>query len=178
MKNLFTWVLLLFATGLLAQAPQSIPYQAIAMDAEEEIIANEFLGVEIQLLEGAASGRPVYAELHTVESDENGLFQLNIGRGYVTYGSFTNMYWKERSYFVKVQLDVTGGTDHETVGTVELLSVPYALFAAQAANGPPGLQGPSGDIGPPGVPGSSNPPGTPGLAGPDCKDHQDRKDHL
>ena len=73
------------------------------------------------------------------------------------------------SHYVKVELDASGGTNYQAMGTSQLLSVPYALYAAESgtggATGPMGAQGPTGATGPSGMNGSDGAIGATGQTG-------------
>jgi hypothetical protein len=53
--------------------------------------------------------------------------------------------WSNDNYYLKVGMDVAGGTNFLTMGTTQLLSVPYALHAATADSIVGGVNGFSGD---------------------------------
>ena len=60
-----------------------------------------------------------------------------------------------RTLFIKTETDPTGGTSYTIAGTNELMSVPYALYAANG--GTPGPTGPAGPAGPTGATGPAGP---------------------
>jgi len=122
---------LLLALSLLSfsQAPQSFSYQAIARDATGIGIANQNIGLRISILQNSVTGTSVYTETHTVSTDANGVLNLAIGTGAVTAGTFSSINWGAGTYFVKIEMDITGGTNYVLMGTSQLLSVPYALYA-------------------------------------------------
>lgn len=111
------------------QAPQSFSYQAIARDASGNGISNQNIGLRISILQNSITGTSVYTETHTALTDANGVLNLAIGTGTVTTGTFSSINWGEGTYFVKIEMDVTGGTNYVLMGTSQLLSVPYALYA-------------------------------------------------
>jgi uncharacterized protein (TIGR02145 family) len=80
-------------------------------------------------LQGSATGNAVYTETHSATTDGYGLINLEIGKGTVTLGTFSGINWGTSTYFIKVSVD---GVE---MGTSQLLSVPYALYAKTAANG-------------------------------------------
>lgn len=134
MKNcIMTICFLIFATGLFAQAPQAFKYQAVARDNSGNLIANQSVGFRISILQNSPTGTSVYSETHTVASNNLGLVNLDLGAGNPVSGTFSTINWGSGNYFVKVELDVTGGSNYLFMGTSQLLSVPYALHA-QTAN--------------------------------------------
>ena len=135
MKNIYTLFLaLIFAGSLMAQTPQSFKYQAVARDASGEVVANQEMGMQISILQGSTSGTAVYVETFTPTTNKFGLINLDIGAGTVVSGDLTTIDWSSDTYFVKVEMDITGGTTYEEYGTSQLLSVPYALHAKTAEN--------------------------------------------
>lgn len=168
----FTFILtLLFTlsifciTEVLAQLPQAFSYQGIALDKEDLPVVNQALGFKISILEDSAAGNSVYSETHTATSSEIGLFNLQIGRGTVLEGLFGNINWGVKRHFVKVEMDIEGGENYTLAGTVELLTVPYALYALESGSSVPGPAGPPGPPGVNGMPGTPGPPGPPGPPG-------------
>jgi hypothetical protein len=67
-----------------------------------------------------------------VNTDSFGLFNLIVGAGAVQSGSMNSIQWSTDNFYLKVGMDITGGTNFLTMGTTQLLSVPYALHAATA----------------------------------------------
>ncbi len=60
---------------------------------------------------------------------------IEIGGGTVLTGSFSTIDWSNGPYFVKTETDpdgATGGISYTISGTSQLLSVPYAFYAANA----------------------------------------------
>jgi uncharacterized protein (TIGR02145 family) len=130
MKKIFTLITaLLLTTIIFSQAPVSFKYQAVLRDVRGNIKANTSAGIIISILQGSATGTTVYSETHSITTDGYGLINLEIGKGTVTNGTFSTINWGSGPYFVKVVVD---GVE---MGTSQLLSVPYALYATKAANG-------------------------------------------
>lgn len=135
MKKIYTFFTTLFIVGsLIAQAPQSFKYQAVARDASGNIVADQAVGMQISILQGSISGTAIYIETFTPTTNGFGLINLNIGTGTVVSGDFATIDWSGDTYFVKVGMLIAGGTSYEDFGTSQLLSVPYALHAKTAAN--------------------------------------------
>ncbi|MCP4089288.1 MAG: hypothetical protein GY746_05805 [Gammaproteobacteria bacterium] len=126
--------ILLIAGTLLAQAPQSFKYQAIARDVEGNIISNKQVSLRISLLQGSNSGKIVYSETHDVTTNSFGLITLEIGNGKFNNGDFKSINWGLSEYFVNIEIDINGGSNYLTMGTSQLLSVPYALYAERSGS--------------------------------------------
>lgn len=167
----FTLVILFFLAFLLAnaQAPQSFNYQAVARDASGNIIANQILAIRISILQGSSSGTLVYQESHNPITNQFGLFSIFVGQGLVTNGTFSSIIWSSGNYWLQVELDPTGGSSYVVMGSNQLLSVPYALYAETSGTaGITGPTGPTGNIGLTGsigATGSTGPQGVQGNAG-------------
>ena len=133
MKKIYTLFLaLIFAGSLMAQTPQGFKYQAVARETSGDVIADQAVGMQISILQGSTSGTAVYVETFSPTTNEFGLMNLNIGAGTVVSGDLTTINWSADTYFLKIEMDITGGTAYEEYGTSQLLSVPYALHAKTA----------------------------------------------
>jgi len=133
----FLFFTLLFVDAALGQAPQKMSYQAIIRNADDELIRNESIGMRILILEDSEFGSAVYVETQVVTTNANGLVSIIIGDGDVVQGDLSNIEWGQKPHFIKSEIDPNGGENYTLVGTSELLSVPYALYAA--SGGEPGL---------------------------------------
>jgi uncharacterized protein (TIGR02145 family) len=114
---------------LQAQAPQGIPYQAIARNASGAAIANSAVRVRFSIRDSIATGIIRYQETHNPTTSALGLFSVNVGRGTVVSGSFAGINWGKNAKFLQVELDPAGGTSYTDLGTTQMMSVPYALQA-------------------------------------------------
>jgi hypothetical protein len=142
---------LLFTFYLFSQAPQGFNYQAVARDSDNSVLKNTVLDVKIGLLH------------------DLGLFTLKIGDTNATNSggtaaTFSDIDWTTGSYYMKVE--VNDGSVYVDMGSAELLSVPYALFAEDGNDGPVGPQGEQGEAGAQGSPGPTGPTGPQGIQGP------------
>lgn len=133
MKKLIVLFCLLAASAIKAQAPQYLNYQGIARDAGGTIITTA-IGVKFEILQGSASGTVVYDETNTITPSSAGIFTTAIGSGISGIGTFSLITWANGPYYIRVNIDPAGGTSYSTVGTSQLLSVPYALYAEKAGN--------------------------------------------
>lgn len=140
--------MILGTMSLLAQAPpQGINYQAVALNAEgQEIVGVDAAGqvipereiaVRFSIISGSANGTVEYIEEHVTNTDQFGLFDLVIGMGNPTggqSGTFDAIDWGSGAHFLKVEIDIEGGINYKVMGTQQMMSVPYALYAATAGN--------------------------------------------
>lgn len=126
--------LLLLLNLAVAQSPEALKYQAVVRDANNAPLAWQSVTVRISILESSPTGTASYQETHSATTTELGLISLNIGEGSVLYGSFDAIDWGSYEHFLQVEVDQYGGTNYELLGTSQLLSVPYALFAKEAGS--------------------------------------------
>ena len=124
-----------FLTIVKAQIPpNAFNYSAVARNAAGQPIAAATIGIQITILKTSPIGTSEYSENHFVNTDAFGLFNLVIGAGAVQSGSMATIDWSIDNYYLKVGMDATGGTNFIIMGTTQLLSVPYALYAKNAGS--------------------------------------------
>ena len=149
MKTYSTLLSCFISLNLWAQAPQKMSYQAVIRDGNNDLIVNGSVGVRFSVLQGSSTGSSVYTESQTLSTNENGLISTEVGG----QAGFSAIDWAMGPFYMKTEIDPVGGSNYTLNGTSELLSVPYALYAANG--GVPGPQGPQGPVGPAG-PASGN----------------------
>jgi len=133
MKKAFTFILaVLLTTIIFAQSPEKISYQAVVRNSNNVLVANKQIGMQICILQGSPSGTVIYVETQTPTTNANGLVSLEIGSGTVVLGNFSSIDWANGTYFIRTETDPEGGASYTITGTIQLLSVPYALHAKTA----------------------------------------------
>lgn len=137
--------------NVFAQSPQAFNYQAIVRNASGTVIQDQNVSLRISLLQDSVTGTPVFVETHTAVTNTFGLVNLKIGKGTVVSGNFATIDWSAGLYFIKIEMDVTGGNTFVEMGVSQLLSVPFALYAASGNQGPQGIQGLPGTNGQNGI---------------------------
>lgn len=130
MKNFFFIIFLFGSVSLFAQSPQKMTYQAIVRDAASNLVVNALVGVRISILQASPTGPAPYVETHNETTNVNGLLTLEIGGGTMVSGTFSTINWGFGPFFLKTEIDPTGGSNYSIIGTQQLLSVPYALSAS------------------------------------------------
>ena len=154
MSKIFTVLsAVLISASLWAQAPQSFSYQAVVRGVNNQLLVNQAIGMKVSILQGSETGTAVYVETHTPTSNANGLVSISIGAGKGLSSNFTTIDWSKGSYFIKTETDPTGGANYAFTSTSQLLSVPFALYAANSQPGPKGEKGEQGLPGKDGVQG-------------------------
>ena len=119
-------------TSSFAQAPEMFNYQAVVRDNAGNILSNQAVSFRLSILQGSMYGASVYVETQKDTTNSYGISVLKIGAGNPQYGSMTGINWTNGSYFIKVELDQSGGTAYTTMGVTQLISVPYALHSKTA----------------------------------------------
>ena len=144
MKKLYPFLILLFLSlSIYAQSPEKMSYQAVVRDANNTLIANQTVGMQISILQSTITGAVVYTEIHSVDTNINGLVSLEIGNG-SSSDDFSTIDWNSGPYFIKTETDPTGGSSYTITGTSQLMSVPYAMYAKSSGSSLPGPEGPAG----------------------------------
>ncbi len=113
-----------------SQAPNSFKYQAVARDANAQVMMNQVVGLRFSLVEDMMTGNVVYAEVHYPTTSDRGVFSLEVGNGNQQTGSMMNVDWANHNYFLRVEMDPQAGNAFQLMGISQLLSVPYAMHAA------------------------------------------------
>jgi len=139
--------IILFWISVSAQnPPQKISFQAVVRNSSNTLLSNTAVGMRISIVQGTVSGTVVYREIFSPNpsTNINGLVTVEVGAGIPQVGAFSEINWDNGPYFIKTETDPVGGTNYTISGTTQLLSVPYALYAAQAGNAGWGLTGTAG----------------------------------
>ena len=122
-KALFTIAIMLASLFTIAQVPQGFSYQAVVRDKNNAIVANKSISLTISIIRDNIT---LYTETHTPTTNANGLFSIEIGNG-SSNGNFAAIDWSYGNFFLETDSDY--GTT-----TTQLLSVPFAMYAAKAGN--------------------------------------------
>jgi uncharacterized protein (TIGR02145 family) len=127
MKPLLTFLFLAISAVVFSQAPQSIPYQAVIRNTDGSTMANAAVTITFKIHDNSATGTVVYEETHNNNTNAQGLVSLNVGGGTAVTGTFSGIQWGTRSKFLQVLMNAGNGI--VDLGTQQLMSVPYALYA-------------------------------------------------
>jgi hypothetical protein len=130
MKNTFTLIFSFFFIAIsFAQSPERFNYQAVIRDSGGNIIASQNIGIRFTIHQSSSTGTVVYSETQAPTTNEFGLINLQIGSGTVVTGTIQNINWGSGPFFLETFIDVSGGTNYVSMGSNQLMSVPYALYA-------------------------------------------------
>src|ERR1019366_5783976 len=90
------------------------------------------VSIEFQIHDSTATGTIIFQETASDTTNQFGLITHAIG----TNSPLATIQWGAGQKWLQVLIDPTGGTNYVDMGTTQLISVPYALFAANSAAGP------------------------------------------
>src|SRR5688572_6954681 len=139
MKKILLFLLITYSSIINAQVPNQINYQGIARNAVGNVIPGKNIAIRLSIRDGNATGTIVYREVRNVTTSNLGLFSIAIGStGAVSVtGTIAGINWNLGAKFLQVEIDPEGGSSFIDLGAGQLLSVPYSLFAGNAASGTP-----------------------------------------
>ena len=132
MKKLITLLALVISLITFAQAPQGFNYQATVRNAAGDLIINQNVTFKFNIMLNTSTSLPVFSETHYVPTDDLGQVNLTVGEGTATTGTFADINWGNGSYYLGIELST--GANFVAMGTSQLLSVPYALYANTAGS--------------------------------------------
>jgi hypothetical protein len=134
MHKILVVCFLLLVKVLSSQAPQKISYQGVARSATGAVLSNTAIAVKFDIHRGSALGTIIFTEQHqgstALTTNAFGLFTTAIG----SINSLSGIDWTNGPFFIEVSIDPANETSYSSVGTQELMSVPYALYAEKAGN--------------------------------------------
>ena len=132
MKKLYTLLVLVITIITNAQAPQGFNYQATVRNSAGALIVNQNVYFKFNVMLNSQTSVPVFSETHMAPTDDLGQVNLVIGQGTATTGSFSTINWANGNYYLGIELNT--GAGYVAMGTTQLLSVPYALYANSSGN--------------------------------------------
>ncbi len=166
MKKVYSIVLGLFiVVSINAQLPpQMFNYQAIARDNAGNPLDSTAVSFKFIIHDLTGTGTPLYTETQATTTNHFGLATAQIGDGIPSQGAFSTINWGGGPKYLEVDLSVNGSS-YNPMGTSQLISVPYALYAQTSGNGGGGATGPTGANGVTGQNGNTGPTGPTGATG-------------
>jgi len=125
---------LIVANRVHCQAPQKINYQAVARDADSgSELANQSVFLVAKIIQSSSGGALVYQEEHAnISTNDYGLFSIEIGNGTPLTGSFDEINWSSNQFWLEIDIDLGDGL--QTMGSMQFVSVPYAIHAETVSN--------------------------------------------
>ena len=118
-----------------AQAPNLLNYQGVARNAVGNPLPNQTMKLRLSIHDLLPSGAVVYSEIRQITTNLGGLFSVQIGSAGASSstGTLGGVNWIVGNKFLQVELDPASNNNYIDIGTVQLVSVPYAFGAGSAA---------------------------------------------
>jgi hypothetical protein len=127
--------MLLISICAIAQVPQGMNYQAIARDNSGNPILNTHICLRFTIHSGSGSGPIQYQETDTITTNGFGLVTIKVGMGNVIQGIFDTIPWNSGNQYMQAEIDMNGAcSTWVDMGTSQLLTVPYAMYAGNASS--------------------------------------------
>lgn len=125
------------------QAPQQFNYQAVIRDEHGQPMANKSIQLRLRIRNGSANGAANYTEVRSVTTNEFGLVAVAVNSpgADLQQGSMGLVDWANGAKFLQVEVDHDKDGTFTDMGATQILSAPYAMFAAPAGNAAGDLAG-------------------------------------
>jgi len=133
--NALIIITLLMSFSAFSQAPNLLNYQGVARNAVGNPLPNQTMKLRLSVHDLLPSGAVVYSEIRQITTNLGGLFSVQIGSAGASSstGTLGGVNWVVGNKFLQVELDPASNNNYIDIGTVQLVSVPYAFGAGSAA---------------------------------------------
>ena len=146
MNNKYAFIIIglfCFMYAGIGQSPPGFSFQSILKDSMGGVARNITGMVKCQILKNSAAGEIVFEELHSIKTNSDGIFSIIIGQGKKIAGIANSLYaidWGHQTYYLSLKTAITSSLsirinpallNYTDIGTTQLWSVPFALFALQ-----------------------------------------------
>ena len=121
----------LFSIISYAQVPQGMSHRGTAYSPTGVVLPNRAISIRVRILNGNP-GTLVYTEKHNLTTNNNGQYNINIGQGLNPSPLFSTIDWSVGNKWLEIGIDPNNGTNYTVVGSSQLMSVPYALYAEKS----------------------------------------------
>ena len=134
MKKLSTLLFMqvMFLASIFAQAPGAFNYQAALKDNKGNTLADASVEMTFTILKGSANGSDVFSQKINGTTNSSGVINMMIGND-----DMADVDWSQGPYFLNIKM--SGDAGDVDLGTTQLLSVPYALYAENSGSSTPCL---------------------------------------
>jgi hypothetical protein len=130
-----------------SQAPNLLNYQGVARNSIGNPLPNQSMNLRLSIRNNSSAGPVVYSETRAIKTNFGGLFSIQIGSAGTTSstGTIAGVNWFVGDKYLQIEIDQSSTNKFVDLGTVQLVSVPYAFTAVTAGSATPsGLAG--GDL--------------------------------
>ncbi|PLX15349.1 MAG: hypothetical protein C0597_09000, partial [Marinilabiliales bacterium] len=127
---LIFFILALISLVVNAQVPEKINYQAVLRNSTGELIIDQNVSLTLSILNISSTGEVLYSEIHSTTTNAFGQVSIEIGGGTDITGDFSTIEWGINDKYLKIEVDAGSGLID--LGTYQLVSVPFSLYAESA----------------------------------------------
>jgi uncharacterized protein (TIGR02145 family) len=131
-KLIIILIIGIYANISFGQTPQYFNYQAILRNHSGSIIVSQPVNLKVSIHDISAGGTVVFQETHSATTNQFGVVNIKIGDGSQIIGPLSSVPWAIGDKFIEVEIDYPIGSGYISMGTQQLLSVPYALHSKTA----------------------------------------------
>jgi hypothetical protein len=141
---LFFILFILSRLDSFSQAPNLLNYQGVARNSIGNPLPNQSMNLRLSIRNNSSAGPVLYSETRAIKTNFGGLFSIQIGSTGTTSstGTIAGVNWFVGDKYLQIEIDQSSTNKFIDLGTVQLVSVPYAFTAVTA--GTAGTAAPSG----------------------------------
>jgi len=132
-KQLITLLVVLVTTIVAFPQPTTFNYQAVVRDIDGNLIANQDIQFRVEILDNEQNIQ--YAEIHSIQTNEFGQVNVEVGGGTPQEGDFSVIPWGTVKLYLRTAISLDQGASYIEMGQAPLLAVPYALYSASGEPG-------------------------------------------
>jgi trimeric autotransporter adhesin len=127
--------LLVISFSAYAQAPNLLNYQGVARNSMGIPLPDQPMNLRLSVHNHTANGEVVYSETRAIITNPGGLFSVKVGSAGTTSatGTIDGVNWLSGDKYLQVEIAPSPNDNYLDLGTVQLVSVPYAFNAVTAA---------------------------------------------
>lgn len=141
-------VMLVFMAGTLVAQPPGLPMQTVAKDALGNPAKNRKVYIKVEIRHARINGTVIWAEAFETTTNEDGIYTIVVGMGNkqssvpASMKSISEIDWGNGPYFFNQKLAVAPSVpaawwlpvdNYVDLGTIQMMSVPYAMYAGNAS---------------------------------------------
>ena len=133
MKNILSKAFMavcLTAMTFAAIAQNSFSYQAVIRDGGK-VLENKSVSLRLSVI---SDDSVYYQEKHAVTTNAYGNVSVSVGEGETLRGNFDAIPWETMQVMMQVEVNTDGTDNYTNMGSMQILPVPYTMYAASTAN--------------------------------------------
>ncbi|MBO4601664.1 MAG: InlB B-repeat-containing protein [Salinivirgaceae bacterium] len=119
----------LTAMTFAAIAQNSFNYQAVIRDGGK-VLENKSVSLRLSVI---SDDSVYYQEKHAVTTNAYGNVNVSVGEGETLRGNFNAIPWETMQVMMQVEVSTDGSDNYTNMGSMQIMPVPYALYAAHTS---------------------------------------------